>query len=1399
MKFLSILFSLQLLKIILVANGQVQCSSTTDCNAFLLGQCSSGTCNHPSNTADCDYLGAEATMITIYSSPPESVCTKTCSTNSDCSALPTAKICSTHCRECQNGADCTAMGFQNHRCDTTSGFCYYLSAINACIPGSTYCGSANNYPCLDDSARCWLECVNSDDCRNSRCQVGATENFPYGACSDYTNIPPSISSPCTSSSQCLSASAPICLGGSCTSCSLDSDCDGLYMTHYCNSGTCGLCKAINYAGCGTLSAAKCDDISFTCIACASDDDCGHFFGDPYCNLGTCGSCSVANNAGCSSVSTAKCSSGASCVACSADSHCTHLTSTPYCNSGICGACSVTSNAGCLSPSTAKCSSGYFCVACSGDSDCSHLSSTPYCNSGACGSCRVSDDTGCVSTSTKPYCNSNGCGACKSSSNKGCSSPSAARCDTGSLTCATCSTDSDCSHLSSTPYCNSGICGACRDSDYVGCSLTNAAKCSSGSCVACSGDTDCANLSPNLFCNSGICGQCRVSDSVGCTLATEAKCSSSSFTCLPCSADSDCTHLTATPYCNSGACGACRVSDYMGCASPTSAKCLSGSCNACSVDGDCTHLSSTSYCNSGICGACKVSNNNGCSSVSAAKCSTSTFTCTVCSANSDCVYLASTPYCSSGTCGACAVINNAGCLSVSAARCNPVSLTCTTCSADNDCTHLSSTPYCSSGICQTCELGSDTGCGSPTPFCKSIAGTNTCVQCLSSADCHSSTPLCSLSSNKCIGESAANLTMSSSSQRDFIISFSQNISVLPADCQFFYIQIQNLTYPQNFSFTWSRINSHTLTFTLSYYGDVEINKNNMQVLFNSSAISTASNFIVPGNLSYVLPAFVPLSDNSKSSLSSVITGAKVLIAATVAIAIPSVFASGPLSTLWNFVGICQIVNYLLYLLVVWPEDAQMIFNLFSYASFNFIPNPFQNIVDNLNALGSVTVIPDNFADNGATGLFIGSSGSTVMTWGLVLLFYLITKVSGYFLRNSTSKFASLVKYFHDNFEYRGVIRSVSSSFLTLGLNASLQLYTPSSANWAVGLSSALSALFAYFLFLYIVVCCWIIYSRPGGENRQYDKKFGPIFEDYKTENRFQRSFEIFLLIRKSTYIGFLLGFSSNAIAQVALVSINSFVTFGTMVLVKPYKEKKDLLQNAISEGVISCIMVCALVLLNDQTSQAWMTYSDKLIVGWVVVGLCGVLILANIIFLFYDSYQKYREWYLKCKRRREERKIKREASLTLQRIRSTRSSNHRGRSQIDLLTSNQSNISISKDSRKRSDNHSLNESSEQLREEPKMHSEIIQKKDKIRKPHISIPRNVSTHNGFTMSSKSKKKASHRNLESKNASEMSPIEQPSLLPELQSENNRSDFPIRIIHKKRKTEEHAQNRILKLKIKT
>ena len=347
MKFQSIIFCLLLLQNRTLVDGQgyFTCSAHSDCYPFMQPFCSGNSCIPPSSNSDCDYLGIGLGHMGTWVTTGYTLCTRSCSTNKDCSTLPTARICSFgYCAECLADSDCDALGFQAHNClsaTSTFSFCDYAGAITDCAAGLPGCASFT-IACFPDanSNRCWLGCASTSDCSDGVCILNSNPDSPSGTCTDFTIWPPSIS--CSTNNDCPSLTSSQCWSGTyCSACSEDSGCTHLSGTEYCNSGTCQFCSLSNNAECSSVTASACSGGLF-CTACSADLDCSHLSSTPYCNSGTCGACSVADNSGCPKTNSSKCSSSTTsttftCIACSVDADCAHLTKTPICNDlGICG-------------------------------------------------------------------------------------------------------------------------------------------------------------------------------------------------------------------------------------------------------------------------------------------------------------------------------------------------------------------------------------------------------------------------------------------------------------------------------------------------------------------------------------------------------------------------------------------------------------------------------------------------------------------------------------------------------------------------------------------------------------------------------------------------------------------------------------------------------------------------------------------------------------------------------------------------------------------------------------------------------------------------------------------------------------------------------------------------------
>ena len=239
------------------------CTTDADCQAFenpTCGDLMSNLCDSPLDNSYCDYLGAGTGYMVDFSGV--ALCSRTCSSHSDCSSLPTAKICwldntPKYCVECLNTENCTAMGFKNHDCYL--GFCKYPLGDTHCHANTNYCGSTT-VECFDDTIRCWFPCSSNGDCGGSATCVPGVTFTGGGVWSALTNLPPSASpsAGCSTDNDCPTVKAAYCDNGSCTACNDDSHCTHLSSTPYCDESTCRACEPNSHSGCSDPTAAKCD-------------------------------------------------------------------------------------------------------------------------------------------------------------------------------------------------------------------------------------------------------------------------------------------------------------------------------------------------------------------------------------------------------------------------------------------------------------------------------------------------------------------------------------------------------------------------------------------------------------------------------------------------------------------------------------------------------------------------------------------------------------------------------------------------------------------------------------------------------------------------------------------------------------------------------------------------------------------------------------------------------------------------------------------------------------------------------------------------------------------------------------------------------------------------------------
>jgi Cys-rich repeat protein len=330
------------------------------------------------------------------------------------------------------------------------------------------------------------------------------------------------------------------------------------------------------------------------------------------------------------------------------------------------------------------------------------------------------------------------------------------CDLETNECVECLSDTQCAEGR---YChlNTRICVDCLDNSHCG----EAQRCFGGQCVnECDSDADCP------------AGRCQV-DLHACVPCLESGdcaagvCDTDVYQCVECLVEADCAGVLGRPACDEDAqsCVPC-LEDYHctgGWVCKTSAqlcvqctadaqcgfgkRCSNDFCvNECDSDADCTEMTGEPACDLDdfICVECYTSAHcPPLSSPGRVACDTTANVCAPC-VDTMASGAGADEGCTDSALPACKVSPT------------PTNNTCVECLTSADCEGAAGGPACdtATNLCVPCVASGNEGCGGALPACKVSAGNpklNACVECLSSTHCVGADggPACDVPTNLCV--------------------------------------------------------------------------------------------------------------------------------------------------------------------------------------------------------------------------------------------------------------------------------------------------------------------------------------------------------------------------------------------------------------------------------------------------------------------------------------------------------------------------------------------------------------------------------------------------------------------------------------------------------------------------
>ena len=333
-------------------------------------------------------------------------------------------------------------------------------------------------------------------------------------------------------------------------------------------------------------------------------------------------------------------------------------------------------------------------------------------------------------------------------------------------------------------------------------------------------------------------------------------------------------------------------------------------------------------------------------------------------------------------------------------------------------------------------------------------------------------------------------------------------------------------------------------------------------------------------------------------------------------------------LWTFLGLFQIVNYLLFLNVNYPYNVVVFFKLFSVSSFEgMVPNPIEYLFPAIyEQMQAGLPSPPKFTDNDMDGLFLNNAGSTLAAWIAVIVIYGFVKIILFIFRTN-GRFNRIITKFREKFEWGIPYDAMIGTYPDLLIASCLQ-FNNMDFTTPINKVSSIAALIVGGLCFWapfaVTVALESSSSVLGSE--YHEKRHGALYEQFEIKSQvkisperayYRRNFLAFIFLRKITYFcGIVLAYDI-PILQMIITSCSGLVLLIFMIRVKPYRNKRDAWMNVGSEVLLVLIHLVIFIFAGDDITFV-MTDNQRKNIGWAVIALCSTLVAYNVFFIFVEQ-------------------------------------------------------------------------------------------------------------------------------------------------------------------------------------
>ena len=332
---------------------------------------------------------------------------------------------------------------------------------------------------------------------------------------------------------------------------------------------------------------------------------------------------------------------------------------------------------------------------------------------------------------------------------------------------------------------------------------------------------------------------------------------------------------------------------------------------------------------------------------------------------------------------------------------------------------------------------------------------------------------------------------------------------------------------------------------------------------------------------------------------------------------SLLGGGSLALLWALLESLQLINYLIYMSVVFPDNLSTFLNKLNFANLEFMPNFFD-----MYASDDFAQPPISFtkAETGTDTLI--NIGNMVSVWGLMGILFLACLVL-----HRVFPSVKMLKKQYEQFQYGAVLRIGTESFLQLTLAVLLQLAHPQPHS-IFGYFSLLTCagLFLYLAFTFIVTLLKVTRKQPTQlRDKLYKRQFGSLYENCRLSSPVTRSHALIMNTRRLLFDLALVAVNSSPLAQAVLLPLLTLAYIVFLLFFLPYKARWSGNMTAILTESIFFLAQCLIMVL----SLDLLTMEETASVGWVIILLLSSIIAIHLLVVICAQVQEIMRLVQRC--------------------------------------------------------------------------------------------------------------------------------------------------------------------------